>query len=82
MNAPLPKVTFEPLFDLFLNDDKYVTFSTDTIKKCKAMAKKLGKPCTIYSVITDGLGKSNYIPVWSNKYGKDYDISFTLNGVS
>tara|TARA_R100000742_G_C4278002_1_gene100391 strand:+ start:399 stop:617 length:219 start_codon:yes stop_codon:yes gene_type:complete len=69
MKAPLPKVTVQPLFDLFLNDDKFVTFSTDTIKGCKKMAKKLGKPCTIYSVITDGLGRSNYIPVWSTTKG-------------
>ena len=68
MKAPLPKVTVQPLFDLFLNDDKFVTFSADTLKKCKAMAKKLGKPCTIYSVITDGVGRSNYIPVWSDDF--------------
>ena len=65
MTAPLPKVSVKPLFDLFLNDDKYVTFSTDSLKKCKAMAKKLGKPCTIYAHVKYEFGKFKYVPVWS-----------------
>jgi len=50
---------------LFLNDDKYVTFSADTLKKCKAMAKKLGKPCTIYAHVKYEFGKFKYVSVWS-----------------
>ena len=65
MTAPLPKVSVKPLFDLFLNDDKYVTFSADTLKKCKAMAKRLGKPCTIYAHVKYEFCKFKYVPVWS-----------------
>ena len=59
---PLPKVKLTPKFSLFLNDDKFVTFTSDTLAKCKAMAKKLGKPCTVYV----NYGR-NFAPIWSKK---------------
>ena len=33
---PLPKVKLTPKFSLFLSDDKFVTFTSDTLAKCKA----------------------------------------------